>query len=66
MQFTQNFGTGQRGAESNIERPEGIHYKADWKGMPAQPYMTPAYLHAKNSKEVEQEVIKSVQTDIRK
>lgn len=60
------FGTGQRGAESNIERPDGIAYKADWKGMAAQPFMTPAYLHAKNTGEVEQEVIKSIEQDIRK
>ena len=44
----------------------GISYKADWKGMSAQPYMSPAYLHAKNTGEVEQEVIKSIQQDIRK
>lgn len=44
----------------------GISYKADWKGMSAQPFMTPAYLHAKNTGEVEQEVIKSIQSDIRK
>lgn len=62
----QEFGTGQRGAESNIDRPEGISYKADWKGIPAQPYLTPVYLHAKNTGEVEQEVIKSVEQDIRK
>lgn len=60
------FGTGQRGRESNIDRPEGIAYNAEWKGMSAQPYMTPAYLHAKNTGEVEQEVIKSIQQDIRK
>lgn len=60
------FGTGQRGKESNIDKPEGISYKVDWKGMPAQPYMTPAYLHAKNTGEVEQEVIKSIQQEIRK
>lgn len=60
------FGTGQRGAESNIDRPEGISYKADWKGMSAQPFLTPAYLHAKSSHEVEQEVIKSIQSDIKK
>ena len=60
------FGTGQRGAECNIERPEGVSYKADWKGQSAQPYMTPAYLHAKSTGEVEQEVIKSIQQDIRK
>lgn len=60
------FGTGQRGRESNIERPEGISYKGDWKGQAAQPYMTPAYLHAKNTGEVEQEVIKSIQQDIGK
>lgn len=60
------FGTGQRGAESNIDRPEGVSYKADWKGMPAQPYMTPAFLHARNTGEVEKEVKKSVQEQIRK
>ena len=60
------FGTGQRGRESDIDRPEGVSYKADWPGETAQPYMTPAYLHAKNSGEVEQEVIKSVQADIKK
>lgn len=60
------FGTGQKGRESNIDRPEGISYKADWKGQPAQPYMTPAYLHAKTTGEVEQEIIKSIQQDIRK
>ena len=60
------FGTGERGRASNIDRPEGISYKADWKGQTAQPYMTPAYLHAKNSGEIEQEVIKSVKSDIKK
>lgn len=60
------FGTGQRGAASNIERPDGIAYKADWNGQTAQPYLTPAYLHAKNTGEVEEEVIKSVQQDIRR
>ena len=60
------FGTGERGRESNIERPLGVSYKADWKGQAAQPYLTPAYLHAKNTGEVEQEVIKSIQSDIRK
>ena len=44
----------------------GISYKADWKGQTAQPYLTPAYLHAKNTGEVEQEVIKSIEQEIRK
>ena len=44
----------------------GISYKADWKGQAAQPYLTPAYLHAKNTGEVEQKVIKSIQQEIRK
>ena len=60
------FGTGQRGRESNIDRPEGINYKADWKGQSAQPYMTPAYLYAKNNGDVEQEITKSLQEEIRK
>ncbi len=60
------FGTGQRGASSNIERPEGISYKANYNGQAAHPYMTPAYLHAKNSGEIEEEIIKSVQEDIKR
>ena len=48
------------------EEPKAVSYKADWKGQPAQPYLTPAYLHAKNTGEVEQEVIKSIEQDIRK
>lgn len=39
-------GTGQRGENSPIEVPPNlagkIHYKQDWKGQPAQPYMYPA------------------------
>ena len=31
------FGTGQRGRESDIDRPEGVSYKADWPGQTAQP-----------------------------
>lgn len=34
--------------------------------MSAQPYMTPAYLHAKNTGEVEQEVTRTIQQEIRK
>ena len=57
---------GQRGASSNIPRPEGVHYNYRWMGQAPQPYLTPAYLHAKNTGEVEQDVIKSIQTEIRK
>ncbi len=60
------FGTGVRGASSHMERPEGVHYNARWMGQKPQPFLTPAYLHAKNTGEVEQEVIKSIQQDIRK
>jgi HK97 gp10 family phage protein len=38
------FGTGQRGRESNIPRPEGISYSVDWKGMKAMPFLYPALL----------------------
>lgn len=34
--------------------------------MSARPFLTPAYLHAKNTGEVEQEVIKTIQTEIKK
>ena len=42
------FGTGQRGMASKIERSEGVQYKADWKGQDAQPYMYPAYLQTRD------------------
>lgn len=62
------FGTGVRGASSHIQKPEGtnIQYNARWMGMKPQPFLTPAYLHAKNIGEVEQEVIKSIQEEIEK
>jgi len=62
------FGTGQRGASSHIEKPEGANISYNYRkmGQKAQPYLSPAYLHAKNTGEVEQEVIKSIQQDIRK
>ena len=42
------FGTGIRGMLSNIERPEGVSYSVDWKGMDAQPYIYPAYLETRD------------------
>lgn len=62
------FGTGERGRKANIDRPEGVMYNINkvTQGQTPQPYLTPAYLHAKNTGEVEQEVIKSIQQDIRK
>ena len=60
------FGTGERGMESNIDRPDGVSYNPEWKGQTAQPFMTPAYLHAKNSKEVEIEIEKVVKAEIGK
>ncbi|MDR0979504.1 MAG: HK97 gp10 family phage protein [Lachnospiraceae bacterium] len=60
------FGTGQRGISSNIERPDDVSYKADWKGQPAQPFMTPSFLQAQNSGEVENEVAKEIEQDIRR
>lgn len=59
------FGTGSRGAKQDVNG-NSISHRSDWKGQVAQPYLSPAYLHAKNSGEVEQEVIKSIQQDIRK
>lgn len=60
------FGTGERGMGSNIERPDGVSYNPEWKGQTAQPFMTPAFLHAKNSKEVEIEIENTVKKEIRK
>lgn len=60
------FGTGERGMQSDIQRPDGVSYNPEWKGQTAQPFMTPAYLHAKNSKEVEIEIEKVVKAEIGK
>jgi HK97 gp10 family phage protein len=62
------FGTGQRGASSHIQKPEGadIHYNFRWMGQKPQPYLTPAYLHAKNSGEVEKQLAKAIEQEIRK
>lgn len=42
------FGTGQKGMASNIEKPEGISYSADFKGQDPQPYMYPAFLQTRD------------------
>ncbi len=37
------FGTGQRGSASGGDKAPGITgYRADWSGMPAQPFLYPA------------------------
>ncbi len=68
MHLMLSLELGVRGASSHIQKPEGadIHYNVRWMGQKPQPFMTTAYLHAKNTGEVEQEVIKSVQQDINK
>ena len=62
------FGTGERGRTANIDRPEGVHYnlKKVTQGQAPQPYLTPAYLYAKNNNTVEKEVEKTIQSEIRK
>ena len=42
------YGTGQRGMASQIERPEGIAYNATYLGQEAQPYMYPAYVYQRD------------------
>ena len=59
------FGTGQRGMESDV-KISGISYNAKWKGMRAQPFLVPAFLHARDSGTVEKELVKTVQSEIKK
>lgn len=68
MEYMLSLELGERGRTANIDRPEGVHYnlKKVTQGQAPQPYLTPAYLHTKNTGEVEQEVVKSIQQDIRK
>lgn len=60
-----NYGTGSRGAKQDVNG-NPISHRADWKGQAPQLFMDSAYLHAKNTGEVEQEVVKSIQQEIRK
>lgn len=74
------FGTGQKGLKEDINgNPINHTAKEKWvytpdggktfyttSGQAAQPFLSPAFLHAKNTGEVEQEVTKSIQQDIRK
>jgi hypothetical protein len=42
------FGTGERGAASHFPgKPDDITYSPDWKGMAAQPYLTPSVEEAR-------------------
>lgn len=54
------FGTGQRGMASDIEKPEGVHYSANWKGQSAQPYMYPAYLQTR------EDLLKNIEKELKK
>lgn len=56
------FGTGKRGMSSEIERPESIHYSANWEGQSAHPYMYPAYLQTRDDlpKNIEKELKKVI------
>lgn len=53
------FGTGQKGAETNTNTEVSVSYKEDWTGVPAQPYMYPAL---KNNKD---QVIKNIKDDVK-
>lgn len=59
------FGTGQRGMASDVQI-SGISYNAKWKGMRAQPFLVPAFLHARDNGTVEKELVKTVQSEIKK
>ena len=41
------FGTGQRGMETNTNTEVEVSYRADWAGQKAQPYMYPAFTQTK-------------------
>ena len=54
------FGTGKRGMSSDIERPESIHYSANWEGQSAHPYMYPAYLQTRD------DLVKNIEKELKK
>ena len=54
------FGTGIKGMSSKIERPESIHYSANWKGQSAHPYMYPAYLQTR------EDLLKNIEKELKK
>lgn len=76
-----NFGTGQKGNESGMEIPEGLRARriTPWTytpdggkhfyrttGQRPQPFMSSAYLYAKNNNTVEKDVTTYIKQEIRK
>lgn len=60
------FGTGKRGEESPSppKSPEGLNYREDWIGIPAQPFLYPAA--AQNKETVPKIVSAHLKKEIRK
>lgn len=54
------FGTGQKGEETNTNTNVDVSYRQDWSGMPAQPYLYPAL------KDNEDDIKKEITHDLRK
>lgn len=56
------FGTGQEGAASPSppKYPGELNYRADWVGVPAQPYLYPAL---KNN---EEKIVNNIKEDVKK
>lgn len=57
------FGTGQKGERTQIEKPEGISYRHDWKGQPPVPFLFPALIQNENQikKDVSSVVMKAIE-----
>ena len=56
---------GVRGAKQD-DNGNPINHRADWKGQAPQPFMSSAYLYAKNNSTIEKDVTKYIQQEIRK
>ncbi|TDT63424.1 HK97-gp10 family putative phage morphogenesis protein [Fonticella tunisiensis] len=57
------FGTGQRGENAQIDRPEGISYRQDWTGQDPQPFLFPALVQ--NQSNIKKDIISEVKKAIK-
>lgn len=57
------FGTGQRGEQAQVIKPEGISYRHDWRGQPPVPFLYPALVQNQNN--IKKDIVSEVKKAIR-
>ena len=57
------FGTGQRGENAQVIKPEGISYRHDWIGQSPVPFLYPALIQ--NQENIKKDIVNSIQKAIK-